>query len=493
MCERRYDITSILGAIMILSEIIKNFDTKVIGDNVQVKNLCHNSKEVTKGDMFFCLTGGVVDGHMFAKEAEANGASVIVAERELDVNCTQVIVNSTRAAMAVFASNYFSNPSKDLIIVGVTGTNGKTTTTYILQSIVTAAGKNAAIIGTNGVIYNGEIINTFATTPDPILLQSLLLNLKQKGAEVVIMEMSAHAAYYQKLRGVMTDIILFTNLSQDHLDFFITMENYGESKRKLFDKNFADYAVINFDDAFGISLAKETNLPYLSYSINKKDCDIKAEKIEQTTTSINYTCCFQNKKFEVSQNLIGTFNISNGLCAIGGALLLGCTEEHIKSGLANLKSVPGRFNTKIVNDILFVIDYAHTPDGLENILRATRPLAKNKLISVFGCGGNRDNSKRHIMGEISGRLADLTIITSDNSRLEDPNAIISDIESGISGRYIKQADRKQAIKLAFKLAGSGDCIVISGKGAEDYIDCGGKKTSYSDAEVIKEIEDEYQF
>ncbi len=475
---------------MLLCDILKNVDCKVFGkEDVVIKKLTHNSEEVTKGDVFFCLKG-CLDGHDFAKVAEKMGASVIVTEEKLsDINCCQVVVKSTREAMSLCAANYFGNPSKDLIIVGVTGTNGKTTSTYLLKSVIEVAGKSVAIIGTNGVIYNGKKIETNMTTPDPILLQEILSKLKSEGVEYVCIEMSAHAAHLQKLRGVMTDIILFTNLTQDHLDYFENMKNYGEAKLSLFNKSFADYAVINYDDAFGKKIADRTNLPYLSYSLKNLSCDIKASNIEQTKSGSKYVLNFQSKKIEIDQKLYGNFNISNVLGVVGAGLLLGFDLETVKRGIERVNHVPGRFNVKEIDGVKYVIDYAHTPDGLENILYVARSICENNLISVFGCGGNRDKTKRSIMGNISSNLADYSVITSDNPRFEEPSSIIADIVSGLENdNFITETDRRKAIIKASRMAKPGDVVVISGKGAEEYIDQNGKKKYYSDYDVLKEIE-----
>lgn len=476
---------------MVLKDLLKNIKCEVFGnENVGIKKLTHKSEEACSGDVFFCLRGNNVDGHDLAKVVDRKGVAVIVTEEKINnLQCCQVVVENSREAMSLCASNYYGNPSKDMFIIGVTGTNGKTTSTYLLKNVIEAAGGKVAIIGTNGVICGDKKIETNMTTPDPIILQSLLCNLKKEGVEYVCIEMSAHAAHLQKLRGVMTDIILFTNLTQDHLDYFETMEKYGEAKRQLFDKNFADYAVINYDDSFGKKICEYTNLPYLTYSLNNSTCDIKAEGIEQTKTGEKYMLHFQNKKIEIVQHLFGNFNISNAIGVVGAALLLGIDMQTIKKGIEKTIDVPGRFNVKENNGVKFIVDYAHTPDGLQNVLSVARTLTKNRLISVFGCGGDRDSSKRSVMGNISSNLADYSIVTSDNPRFEDPDAIISEIVSGIANKNYKCiTDRRQAIIHASKIAKMGDVVVISGKGEENYIDEKGVKRPYSDKEVLREIE-----
>ena len=476
---------------MELQEVIKGIKCKVLGDsNIQIRRLVHNSDDVQEGDVFFCLRGTNVDGHDYAKLAVKKGAAVCVLEEEIKgLNCCQVIVENSRQTMSKCASNYFKNPSKDLVVIGVTGTNGKTTSTYLLKSVLETAGKSVAIIGTNGVIFNGQKIETNMTTPDPIILQELLYKIKANGVEYVCMEMSAHAAHLQKLWGVMTDIILFTNLTQDHLDYFGNMENYGNAKISLFNKKFADYAVINADDSFGRKIARITDLPYLTYSLNDKSSDIKANNIKQTNNGCSYTLNFHSSSVEIEQNLFGKFNISNCLGVIGASLLLGIDMNTIKRGIEKVNFVPGRFNVKNIAGVKYIVDYAHTPDGLENVLRAAREICDGNLISVFGCGGDRDRTKRAIMGEVSSNLADFSIITSDNPRYENPKSIINDIISQyMLDNYTTEIDRRKAIRKAADIATPGDVVVISGKGVENYIDQNGHKRPYSDYEVLEEIE-----
>jgi len=311
------------------------------------------------------------------------------------------------------------------------------------------------------------------------------------GVEYVIMEMSAHALFHQKNWGVMSDIAVFTNLTQDHLDFFSNMENYGKAKKQLFSKNQSKYAVINIDDEYSKIIIDGIDIPYVTVGKNREAL-IRAEDIESGLVSQNFVVdCFGNK-FKASINLGGVFNISNALGAIAVCKLLGVDNENIKDGLENLKMVDGRFCTSVINGKTIVIDYAHTPDGLSNILNAVKQVLKyenSRIISVFGCGGNRDKTKRPIMGQISSMLADVTIVTSDNPRFESPNDIINDILKGVkdNSSVIVEPDRKQAIKKAYEIAEVGDVIVLSGKGAEDYMDIMGKKIHYSDFEEIEKI------
>lgn len=481
---------------MKLKELINGLDCEVYNDDdklsIDVAGLKHKSNEVLEGDMFFCLNGSKFNGEDFVDEAVLNGAKVIVSQSKLNLPnmVANVVTNNVRKLMSLISSNYYNNPSKDMKIIMITGTNGKTTSTYMVDSICKSAGLKTGIIGTNGAIINNHIISTNMTTPDPIELQNILAIMRDKGVEVVIMEMSAHALELQKNSGIMSDISVFTNLTQDHLDYFLNMENYGNAKKKLFNKCYSKFAVLNIDDVFTSKIIEGIDIPYCTIGKNQ-DADFYAYDIKNVDRGQEFKFCHDDSVVDMIINLDGRFNISNALGAIAVAKRLGIPYEKIKTGLLNLKAVPGRFNSFKIGGKKFIVDYAHTPDGLENILNASRQLLKSngKLISIFGCGGNRDALKRPIMGEISSRLADITILTSDNPRFEDPNLIIEDIRSGIKNcaeHYI-EPDRRKAIMLGFKLASDNDVIVVSGKGCEDYIDKCGIKTHYSDSEVIEEL------
>ncbi len=478
---------------MTLCQIIDGKEAVVFGDeNIEVKGLSHDTRETKEGDMFFCLKGENVDGHEKAHEAIQKGAKVIVSEKRLNVpeGIANVIVGSTRRAMAEFASMFFGNPSKDMTTIMVTGTNGKTTTTYFLKKIFEEANKKVGVVGTNGVFFGGKNYHTGMTTPDPISLQNILRDMKNDGVQVVLMEMSAHALFYQKNWGVMSDISIFSNLTQDHLDFFSTMEKYGEAKKLLFDSKHSKFAVLNSDDDFSKKIIDGINIPFLTYG-KRADADYYATNIVSNFGVQNFDVVFKNKSVQFEINMSGLFNVSNALSAIVATHVCGVDFETIKRGIKALEYVPGRFNCYSRHGKNFVIDYAHSPDGLVNILSSTRELLKQggKLISVFGCGGNRDKTKRPLMGQISTTLADLSIFTSDNPRLEDPLDIIADIETGAIGgsNFVIEPNRKDAIALAFAYATDKDIIVISGKGAEDYIDQNGEKTHYSDEETINEL------
>ena len=481
---------------MKLCDIVKEKEAVIFGDGeTEVFGLSHNTNELKAGDMYFCLKGTKVDGHDFAFDAVKKGASVIVSEKRLELpeGATNVVVGSTRRAMAEFASEFFLNPSKDMIVIMITGTNGKTTTSYMIAKIFESAGKKVGVVGTNGVFVGSKKHESGMTTPDPIFLQQMLAEMKDSGVQIVVMEMSAHALFYEKNWGVMSDISIFSNLTQDHLDFFLDMQSYGQAKKKLFSKKHSKFAVLNADDEFTREIIDGIDIPYVTYA-RSHDADFALASSCDNFVGQTFDVLFDGGRLDAKINLAGLFNISNALSAIAAAKLCGVSNEHIRSGLLKLESVPGRFNVKIAAGKKWVIDYAHTPDGLVNILSSARELLNKanggKLISVFGCGGNRDKLKRPLMGEISSRLSDITVITSDNPRFEEPERIIDEIASGVNAgaKVFKEVNRKKAIALASKLAGENDIIVVSGKGAEDYIDIQGEKVHYSDNEAIEELE-----
>lgn len=472
---------------MKLKDIVLDYGL-ILGDkNLEITGLYHNSSEVKEGGLFFAIEGTKVNGEDYILDAINNGAKAIVTSSDKDFGVCKVKVNNVRKAMSLFSCNFYNNPSKDMIIISVTGTNGKTTSTFMLESVLKAAGYSVGIIGTNGVYLNGKKLDTNLTTPDPIYLQKTLSYFKSEGVEVVCMEVSAHALYLDKTYGIMTDIALFTNLTQDHLDFFDNMRDYGDSKAKLFTGTMSKIAVVNLDDDFGKNLYKNRNIKMIGYSKNGNEADIIATPLSHNKYN-SFKVKIDKSEEQINLKLLGSFNISNALGVIGAMNYLGIDLSTIKFGLENLTSVSGRFNVYEYNDIKFIIDYAHTPDGLFNILSETNKITKGKVICVFGCGGNRDNSKREIMGKIASENSAFCFITNDNPRFEEPIKIANDIAKGIKGNnYQIELDRKEAIKKAVSMARTGDSVVITGKGTETYMEVMGEKLAFDDKEALKEI------
>lgn len=455
-------------------------------ENIEIYSLAFDTSQVIDGSLFFCLEGTKTDGHNFAEKALESGAVAIVTQRKLPLDCIQIVVKNTRKTLSECACNFYGNPSKKLKLIGITGTNGKTTTSYIVKSIIEASGERCGIIGTNGwAIETRHKLNM--TTPDSIELQEILKEMVDEGVKYAVMEVSAHALALDKLCGVSFYIVAFTNLSQDHLDFFKDMETYKAAKMKLFTREFAQCAVINVDDETGLDILKNTNLPSLTYGCQNPS-DVFAVNLEISEFGIEYVLNLMDDIMNIKFSLSGRFNMYNTLCAATIARLLGIKNSDIEKGIFSLKKVDGRFNIINTANCSVLIDFAHTEDGLKNILSSVKEFAKKRIITVFGCGGNRDTGKRSHMGEVAATLSDYCIVTSDNPRFEPPMQIIGEIEEGIkkTGKtnYCLEPDRKAAILKALNMADTDDIIVIAGKGAESYQEVMGKKIPYNDEEFI---------
>ncbi len=473
---------------MKLCSLIKNLSCRVFGNiSVEISGLYHKDTEVKENGLFFCLRGTKVDGNKFVESAIKNGAVAIVCQQEIPriSGITQIIVKNSREAMSQIACRFYSNPADKLKIIGVTGTNGKTTITNMLASIIGSAGKKAAIIGTNGVFFGGKKYETNMTTPDPIEFQKYLSMMLKAHTQYVCVEISAHAIDLCKIDGIKFESVIFTNLTEDHLDYFKTMERYFLTKAKLFSRKYAKLAAINIDDDYGKRLAGSINIPFVTYSKNEP-ADFEAVKKEEINARQKLVI---NDDLEIWLPLMGDFNISNALAAISTLSLLGFSKNEIKNGLENMKQVDGRFNSYLIAGKIIIIDYAHTPDGLKNILTAAKNIAGgHKLVSVFGCGGNRDAQKRPIMGSVASSLCDYIFITNDNPRFERAEDIAAGVASGIKSENFEIClDRSKAINKAFKFCEEGDVLVVAGKGAENYIEENGKKIPYSDFEEIEKI------
>lgn len=480
---------------MEISHIVKNQKViKYIGDfeNLNIESLASDTKNVTENSMFFCLNGSVSDGHNFAVEAKEKGAVVLVVERPLDVDISQIVVENSRSAMSVMAGNFFGNPREKLKLVGVTGTNGKTTTTYMIESILKTAGFKVGVVGTIGIVIDDINLPASLTTPDPIELHSVFAQMVNKNVDYVVMEVSAHAIKLDKMAGIKCDVGILTNITEDHLDYFKTFENYKNTKLDFLTSKFCDNVVVNSDDFYGkkFVLDNEGNnsLKIFSYGL-KNPSDVFAVDYNFSLSGTHYFLNLFDEVKKVETKMTGEFNLYNALCSATACKVLGISTKDIIKGLSDMMPVAGRFNIiDLAENGSVILDYAHTPDGLKNILTSTRQITSGKVISLFGCGGNRDAIKRPIMGKISASIADFTIITSDNPRLEEPEKIIAEIENGareISKNYLCIENRVEAIRYALTLIKKGDALVISGKGAENYLDIGGVKYPYSDLETIK--------
>lgn len=461
-------------------------------DNIEISGIAYDSRNVIEGNVFVCIKGFETDGHKYAKMAEKNGAAVIVAEDKIDVGIPVWYVENSRKAIADLACTFYGHPSAKFKLVGVTGTNGKTTITYLIRSILEEAGMCVGIIGTNQNIIGDKVLvtqSTTPTTPNALELQQLFAEMAESSADCVVMEVSSHALELERVRGCRFDVGVFTNLTQDHLDFHKTMENYRKAKAKLFDMS--DKGVINTDDESGKLIAAEKNCDILSIGLCP-ECDMWAENIKITARGASFDVHFKGETHQMNIGIPGKFSVYNALCAAGAAVQLGVGIEHIKRGLEHAKGVMGRVEVVPTDtDYTVLIDYAHTPDGLENIIKTVKEFAAGNVITLFGCGGDRDSTKRGIMGEIAGRYSDFSIITSDNPRTEDPQAIVDMIEEGMKktgGKYTVIVDRREAIAYALDHAKKDDVIILAGKGQETYQIIGREKFDFDErVEVHKHL------
>ncbi len=476
---------------MKLREILEYLQVnEIIGEtDIEIKGLCTDSSRVQSGDLFFCYKGRNVDSHQKIDEVVSGGAVAVITEKKLDCNITQIIVDDGRAQIARAARAFYGFADKKLKIVGVTGTNGKTTTTYMLASIFKANGNSVGTIGTLGISYGDTFISPELTTPDPVYLHSIFADMLKSGVEYVFMEVSAHALHFDKIYGINFEVGILTNCTQDHLDFFNTMHDYAECKKLLFKDGRCKHAVINSDDSLGIELLSSLK-GTLSYGL-KNPADVFAVDITDGVDGTTFVLNLADELYEIKLSLPALHNVYNAMAAAACAKILGIKTYVIATGLKNLKSVSGRLE-KVANyngaDIF--VDFAHTPDGLEKSLRSLKNLCKGRLYCLFGCGGNRDKIKRPIMGEIAATCADFCIVTSDNPRFEDPYDIISDIEVGIKKtgkKYVTVTEREIATEYAMRLLEKGDILLVAGKGGEDYQEIMGIKHSYNDNTVIKNI------
>lgn len=475
---------------MKLSDLVKKIDTKeIIGDvNLEIMSLSMDSKTVNKNCLFFCLKGENFDGHDFVNEAKKYGAVAVVAERRLNTSLTQIIVKDTRLAMCKLSASFYGNPQNKLKLIGITGTNGKTTTSYMIKHVLDGYGIKTGVIGTLGIRYDDVFLESSLTTPDPIELFSILKDMVNLGVKVVVLEASAHALYLKKLDAIKFYAGIFTNLTQDHLDFFITMENYKNAKLSMLNADRCKFLIINADDEVGKSIINSQK-KVISYGIDNPS-DVFAINLTPNSLGESFVVNLFDKIYEVSLKTFGKFNVYNALSAMVACSLLGVPTETIIDKISTFNGVFGRVERLYYNGIKVFIDYAHTPDGLEQVIKALLPYTDNRLICVFGCGGNRDADKRKIMGNVSAKYADLSILTTDNPRFEEPISIIKDIEvgfMGVSDEYVIIEDRKEAIKFALKSAKKGDTVLIAGKGGEKFQEILGIKSPFDDKLIVEEF------
>ena len=456
-----------------------------------IAQLLSDSREKTENGLFFCIPGLRRDAHDFAPQAVANGCTALVVERFLELPVPQIRVASVRSAMAYMAGAFYGHPASQLRMIGVSGTKGKTTTSFLLKGVMEKAGFKTGLIGTTGNMIGDKRIKSNLTTPDPIDLHRCLRQMADEGVEVVVMEVSAHAVDMHRLDGITYEAACYTNLSQDHLDYFGTMERYFETKKDFFMHGAVLNAALNEDDETSDDIIRDIPVPHITYGISS-EADVFARDIEISEDGVSFSILLRGvEDMQVNLQLTGMFNVYNALAAASLAMIMGVRSDDIKAGLESVRNVPGRVEMLDTGTPYKVIlDYSHSPDALENILTTVRTFTRNRLIVLFGCGGDRDQGKRPIMGEIAGRLADYSILTSDNPRTEDPIAILEAVENGckaVGGSYTVIENRREAIRYALEMGRDGDVIILAGKGHETYQEIMGVKRPFDEKVVVAEL------
>jgi UDP-N-acetylmuramoyl-L-alanyl-D-glutamate--2,6-diaminopimelate ligase len=468
--------------------------------DVEVCGIQYDSRRVQKGDLFVAIRGSDVDGHAFIGDAVSHGAKVVVMEDDaampdaffMHEGVAKLVVSHSRKALATMSANFYDHPSRQLQLIGVTGTNGKTTTTYLIKSILEAANRRVGLIGTVEYKIALDTVPATHTTPESLELNQLLATMVKRGCTAAVMEVSSHSLVMSRVYGLTFAAAVFSNLTQDHLDFHGSMEEYFKAKKLLFDYLSDDaYAITNADDSYGLMIIDSTRATKITYG-KGSNADVRAADCQSTLNQTTFTVIRGSTNQSVTSSLTGEFNVANILAAYTTGIGLGIDEQYIHTGIKKLKSVPGRFEQIVSSEgWTAIVDYAHTPDALESCLRTVREILPSKragkIITVFGCGGNRDRTKRPKMCRIATELSDITLVTSDNPRKEDPQSIIDEVLIGaIKGKTVyAEVDRRAAILQALNIAKKGDIVLIAGKGHEGYQVVGEKQIPFDDREEVR--------
>jgi UDP-N-acetylmuramoyl-L-alanyl-D-glutamate--2,6-diaminopimelate ligase len=491
-----------------LQQLLQGIDTlSVSGDTrTPVTGVRYDSRSVQPGDLFVCIKGYAADGHDFIDDAVKRGAQTLVLERDIEVSApvVKVVLRNTRQALGKLACNFFDDPSSRLFLVGITGTNGKTTTTFLARAVLSQVVQKVGLIGTIANMIGDESFVADRTTPEAVDVIEFLNQMLLQGAGAAVMEVSSHAVSLDRLSGLKFDCGVFTNLTREHLDFHGTLENYLDAKGRFFSRldaksNRLPLAAINIDDTSGAKIAQyvPASIPLVTYGMTE-EADVQGSNVALSAKGTSFLISYQGHSYPVNLKLCGAFNVYNSLAAFCVGLAYDMEPSEIILGLESVASVPGRFEAVDVGqDFLVIVDYAHTPDGLLNVLQLACALVKSRLILVFGCGGDRDRTKRPVMGEIALQYSDYTILTSDNPRTEEPIEIINEIENGLLHAggtygvdYEVDSDRRDAIHRAIKMAGTGDVVLICGKGHETYQIIGTTKHDFDDRKIAREVLEE---
>jgi len=473
---------------MRLSEILKNTEHTLFGGDADITAVTYDSRKVVPGSLFVAVRGFNTDGHAYIEKAVESGAAAVLTEEKGEWGIPTAVCPDTRRGLAEVGAQFYGRPADALKIIGVTGTNGKTTTTYLIKQILDLLGYKTGLIGTNQNIIGDKVETAARTTPESLDLQKMLHDMVEAGVTHVVMEVSSHSLALSRTHGIQFYEAVFTNLTQDHLDFHETMEKYMACKAKLFSQ--ARHGVINADDAFGAEMKALAACPIKTYGI-ENESDLKGNNIRLSERGVICSTTIGGAPYEIRLGIPGMFSVYNALAATAACLGMGIPMEDILKGLVLAKGVKGRAEVvPIAAPYTVLIDYAHTPDGLENIIGAVRGFAKGRVITVFGCGGDRDKTKRPLMGEIAARLSDYAVVTSDNPRTENPSAIIKDIEEGMTAhrdKYTVVENRKEAIAHAMQIGREGDVIILAGKGHETYQILKEGTIDFDERAIVKEI------
>ena len=474
---------------MNLSKILRGI--KILDSNAdpltEITGISYDSRKTQPGDIFVAITGFETDGHKYIDVALKNGAAVILCEKRPLYDCCFVITDNSRFALAIASKNYYGDPAAEMTLIGLTGTNGKTTTSYLLKHIIEkCTGEKTGLIGTINNMIGSEIIPTEHTTPESFELQKLLADMRDANCRYVIMEVSSHSLKLDRVAGIRFDVAEFTNLTQDHLDFHITMDDYASSKKKLF--SICDTACINLDDKWTPFFLNGLDCTVKSFSTQDATADFYADRIICSDKGAEFCVHYKNEYRMVSVPIPGLFSVHNALGALAVCCSAGLVFRECCDALCSAKGVKGRLEiVETESDYTVIIDYAHTPDALKNVLNTLKPLTRGRLITLFGCGGDRDMTKRHVMGSVAAEFSDFCIVTSDNPRTETPEAIIQDILPGVCAHntpYTVICDRIEAIHWAIDNAAPGDVILLAGKGHEDYQIIGHVKHHMDEREIV---------
>ena len=474
---------------MLLSSIAADLRLPVTGGDAEITSVEYDSRKVKEGSLFCCMKGLVSDGHNFAAQAVDKGAAALLVEHLLPLDVPQIVAPDGRVAMAHAAAAFYGHPEREMIMLGVTGTNGKTSTTYMVKSIAETAGKKVGLIGTIHNMIGDEMFETGRTTPESVDLFALLRRMADENVDLVIMEVSSHALVQDRVAGIPFKVGLFTNLTQDHLDYHKTFDAYLEAKKLLFRQS--DLAIVNIDDTYAERMMDGLTIPIKTMGIQHR-ADYTAINIDIRTDGVRFHLRTPNGEGPVRMHISGLFSVYNAMGAAAIAQSIGISFADILKGLESLTGVSGRLQSVNTHGHPFAVyvDYAHTPDALENVLTSVRAFAKARVVSLFGCGGDRDRTKRPLMGEIGGRHSDFVVVTSDNPRTENPDDIVKAVELGVqkSGTpYVSIVNRREAIAYALSTLEPDDILVIAGKGHENYQEINGVKHHFDDREIVEEL------